>query len=283
MPSAPTELELSYEFFPPRTDTGKEKLRQTRQDLESCRPAFFSVTFGAGGSTRDKTLETVVDIQQDSATDACPHMTCVGANNAEIIELMETYQQHGIQRVLVLRGDLPSGMIGSGECRYANELLELLRHHFADHFTLYVAAYPEAHPDSKNLHAEVEHFVRKMKAGAQAAITQYFYNADSYFHFIDLCQAQGMEQPVYPGIMPIGNFDTLKRFSKTCGAEIPRWIKKSMATYDGDPDSQRQLGVDIVTELSQKLLDGGAPGLHFYTMNQSELTQRILRNLNLID
>lgn len=275
------QLELSYEFFPPRTEAGKQTLAGTLQQLGGYRPEFFSVTFGAGGSTRDKTLETVTEIQQITSADACPHITCVGASNEEIIELLDIYHQQGIQRLVVLRGDPPSGMVGMGDNKYANELLALIRQQYGDHFTLYAAAYPEAHPDSRNLNNEIKFFVNKMNAGANAAITQYFYNSDSYFHFMDLCLAQGMDKPVLPGIMPIGNFNSLKRFSKQCGAEIPRWIKKSMASYEDDADSQRQLGLDIVTELCQRLIDNGAPGLHFYTMNQHRLTTSILNNLNL--
>jgi methylenetetrahydrofolate reductase (NADPH) len=274
-------LELSYEFFPPRTDAGKQTLVRTRRDLAETNPAFYSVTFGAGGSTRDKTLETVIDIQQNSDVDACPHITCVGANNDEIIELLEIYRSNDIHRLLVLRGDPPSGMVGMGECKNANQLLELVRSHFGDYFNLMVAAYPEAHPDSKNLLSEVDFFVQKMNAGANAAITQYFYNCDSYYHFMDLCTARGIQQPVYPGIMPIANFDSLKRFSKQCGAEIPRWIKKSMAAYENNSESQRQLGIEIVSRHCEQLIASGVPGLHFYTMNQSTLTRAILHNLNL--
>lgn len=275
-------LELSYEFFPPRTDAGRQTLARTRKELARLNPAFYSVTFGAGGSTRDKTLETVIDIQQNSAVDACPHITCVGASNAEIIELLEIYRQNDIHRLVVLRGDLPSGMVGMGECKHANELLELIRTQFKDYFRLTVAAYPEVHPDSRSLADEIDFFVQKMHSGADAAITQYFYNSDSYFHFMELCLARGIDQPIFPGIMPIANFDSLKRFSKQCGAEIPRWIKKSMAAYEDDPQSQRQLGLDIVTHQCEQLISNGAPGLHFYTMNQSALTQAIIQNLNLV-
>ena len=274
-------FELSYEFFPPRTDSARQKLGAALSDLQDTAPEFFSVTFGAGGSTRDKTLDTVVDIQQHSPVDACPHMTCVGASIDEIVELLGTYREHGISRVLALRGDQPSGMIGAGDCRHANELIEVIRQHFDNQFTIYVAAYPEAHPDSKSMRSEIEFFVRKMNAGAHCAITQYFFNPDSYFHFVDLCQAQGVEQPIIPGIMPISNFESLVRFSANCGAEIPRWMQKEMASWDGDTEAQRELGVDIVTRLAARLIEHGAPGLHFYTMNQSGLTRRILDNLGM--
>ena len=274
-------LNLSFEFFPPRTDAGKIKLSTTRNELSTLNPEFYSVTFGAGGSTRDNTLETVIDIQQNSPVDACPHLTCVGATNAEILELLKLYKQNGIHRLVVLRGDLPSGMVGMGECKHASDLVELIREHYADHFSIAVAAYPEAHPDSKNMSSEINYFANKMNAGADIAITQYFYNSDSYFQFMDLCEKKNIKQPVYPGIMPIANFDNLKKFSKQCGAEIPRWIKKSMANYDGDIESQRQYGIEIVSQMTEKLIQNGISGLHFYTMNQSALTSAIIKNLNL--
>lgn len=274
-------LNLSFEFFPPRTDAGKIKLLATRKELATLNPEFYSVTFGAGGSTRDNTLDTVVDIQQNSSVDACPHLTCVGATNAEILELLEHYKLNGIKRLVVLRGDLPSGMVGMGECKHASDLVYLIRQHFGEYFTIAVAAYPEAHPDSKNLSKEIDFFAAKMEAGANLAITQYFYNSDSFFHFMELCDKKNISQPVYPGIMPIANFDSLKRFSKQCGAEIPRWIKKSMANYADDIESQREYGIEIVSTMTEKLIHSGITGLHFYTMNQSPLTLRILENLNL--
>ena len=274
-------FELSFEFFPPRTEAGVTTLAKTREQLAEFEPEFFSVTYGAGGSTREKTLETVIDIQDHSRFDACPHITCVGATNAEIIELLHRYKQHGIHRLVVLRGDLPSGMVAMGECKFAADLVHLIRQHFADHFTIAVAAYPEAHPNSKNLLTEVDYFADKMNAGANFAITQYFYNSDSYFHFIDLCEKKNIQQPVMPGIMPIANFNSLKKFSRQCGAEIPRWIKKTLSAYEDDMDAQRQAGIEIVTRMTQKLIDSGVPGLHFYTMNQATLTRSILHNLDL--
>ena len=274
---------LSFEFFPPRTDAGKEKLVNTWKTLSATRPEFFSVTFGAGGSTRDNTLETVIDIQQNSGVDASPHLTCVGATNHEIIELLEQYQQHDIHRLVVLRGDPPSGMVAMGECKFAIDLVELVRDRFGDYFNIAVAAYPEVHPDSKNLAVEIDYFAAKMKAGANLAITQYFYNTDGYFHFMDECAKKQVEPPVIPGIMPIGNFNSLKKFSRQCGAEIPRWIKKSMANYEDDIESQQQYGVEIVSRMCEKLIDNGVPGLHFYTMNQSRLSLQILQNLNLAE
>lgn len=275
------DFELSFEFFPPRTEAGRTTLVKTRGELAELNPGFFSVTYGAGGSTREKTLETVIDIQQNSSIDACPHLTCVGATNAEIFELLEQYQQHGINRLVVLRGDPPSGMVAMGECRYAADLVHLIKQHFNDDFRIAVAAYPEAHPDSKNLASEIDFFSAKMNAGADIAITQYFYNADSYFNFRERCAQKGISQPIMPGIMPIANFDSLKKFSRQCGAEIPRWIKKTLSSYENDPESQRQVGIDIVTRMAQQLIDNGAPGLHFYTMNQSALTRSIIQNLSL--
>lgn len=274
-------FELSFEFFPPRTDAGNTTLQRTRAELARFNPEFFSVTYGAGGSTRDKTLETVVDIQQNSSIDACPHLTCVGATNAEILELLEQYRQHGIHRLVVLRGDPPSGLVAMGECKYAQDLVRLIRESFSDHFTLAVAAYPEAHPNSKNLFTEIDHFADKVSAGADLAITQYFYNTDSYFHFLELCEKKNIQRPIIPGIMPISNFVSLKKFSRSCGAEIPRWIKKTLSAYEHDADAQRQAGVEIVTHMTQQLIDHGVPGLHFYTMNQSALTCSILDNLDL--
>lgn len=276
-------IELSYEFFPPRTESGKNKLKQTRRELAVLQPDFFSVTFGAGGSTRDNTLETVLDIRNHSEVAACPHITCVGATNAEILELVNTYVDNGINRLVILRGDLASGMVGMGECKHAVDLVQLIRKHFGEHFKIAVAAYPEAHPNARNLLEDIDFFAGKMKAGADFAITQYFYNNDSYFHFMDQCARRNITQPVIPGIMPIANFDSLKNFSKQCGAEIPRWIKKTMAAYENDPESQRQLGIEIVTKMTEELIANNVPGLHFYTMNQSRLTRTILENLNVID
>jgi methylenetetrahydrofolate reductase (NADPH) len=274
-------LELSYEFFPPRTEVGKLKLLNTRQELETFNPEFYSVTFGAGGSTRDKTLETVLDIQLNSSISASPHITCVGASNAEIIELLNLYKENGINRLVVLRGDLPSGMVGMGECKFAADLVHLIRDQFGEHFTIAVAAYPEAHPNAKNLLVDIDFFSAKMQAGANMAITQYFYNNDSYFHFMEQCAKKNIRQPIFPGIMPISNFENLTKFSNLCGAEIPRWINKTMAAFEDDLDSQQKLGIDIVTNMIDELIQNGAPGLHFYTMNQSALTRTILKNLNL--
>lgn len=275
-------LELSYEFFPPRTDVGKQKLANTQLELAHLRPEFYSVTFGAGGSTRDNTLETVLDIQQNSGVDACPHLTCVGATNKEILELVQQYHDKGIHRLVLLRGDPPGGMVAMGECKFAADLVQLIREHFNDHFTIAVASYPEAHPDAKNLLRDVENLSRKMAAGANMAITQYFYNADSYYNFVDICRKKGITQPIIPGIMPVANFTSLKKFSNQCGAEIPRWMIKTMDQYDEDIDAQRELGLEIVTSMCEKLIQYGAPGFHFYTMNQAALTRSIINNLNIL-
>jgi methylenetetrahydrofolate reductase (NADPH) len=275
------DFELSFEFFPPRTEAGSETLVKTCAELAEFNPGFFSVTYGAGGSTRERTLKTVVDIQQNSSVDACPHLTSVGATHAEIIELVEQYREMGINRLVVLRGDPPSGMVAMGECRYAADMVHLIKRHFNDEFRIAVAAYPEAHPDSRNMATEIDFFSAKMSAGADLAITQYFYNADSYFNFMERCAQKNISQPIMPGIMPIANFENLKKFSRQCGAEIPRWIKKTLSAYENDLDSQRQAGIDIVTRMAQELVDNGAPGLHFYTMNQSALTRSIIQNLTL--
>ncbi len=274
-------LELSYEFFPPRTETGKIKLADTRKDLAQLNPEFFSVTYGAGGSTRNNTLETVLDIQKNSSVSACPHITCVGATNEEILQLVNIYVENNIKRLVVLRGDLASGMVGMGECKHAVDLVRLIRNKYGDQFKIAVAAYPEAHPNAKNLLEDIDFFAAKMQAGADLAITQYFYNNDSYFNFMDQCERRNIDQPVIPGIMPIANFSNLKNFSKQCGAEIPRWIKKSMAAYENDLESQQKLGIEIVTKMTEELIENKVPGLHFYTMNQSRLTRSILENLNM--
>jgi methylenetetrahydrofolate reductase (NADPH) len=280
---ANNKLEISFEFFPPRTDAGVKTLEKTRTALAQFDPVFYSVTYGAGGSTRDKTLETVLDIRQQSSIGAAPHITSVGATNAEFIELLETYRDNGIDRLVVLRGDPPGGMVGLGECRYASDLVRLIRQEFADHFTIAVAAYPEAHPDSSDLIDDVDNFAIKMEAGADFAITQYFYNSDSYYNFLDLCASRDISQPILPGIMPISNFANIVKFSHRCGAEIPRWLVKTMLAYEDDAESQRQLGIDIVSEMSQELIANGAPGLHFYTMNQADLCSEILQNLDIPD
>ncbi|MEZ0315669.1 MAG: methylenetetrahydrofolate reductase [NAD(P)H], partial [Methylophilaceae bacterium] len=255
---------ISFEFFPPKTAEGIAKLRETRKQLAGLQPKFFSVTFGAGGSTRDRTLETVLEIQNEGF-EAAPHISCISSSKEEIIALLNEYQSHGICRLVVLRGDLPSGEVSTGDFRHANELVAFIRAQTGSTFQLEVAAYPEFHPESRSPASDLKHFKSKVDAGANAAITQYFYNADAYFQFMDQCQAMGITIPIVPGIMPIYNITQLSRFSDVCGAEIPRWLRLRLQDYGDDIASLRALGVDVVTGLCEKLLAGGAPGLHFYT------------------
>ena len=271
-------MAISIEFFPPKTPEGMDKLRAARSQLAALKPEFFSVTFGAGGSTRDRTLETVLDIQQQGF-EAAPHLSCIGSSREDIRAILKTYQQHGIKRIVALRGDLPSGMAEPGELRYASELVEFIRKETGESFRLEVAAYPEIHPQAKNAPDDLRHFADKMKAGADSAITQYFFNADAYFRFVDEARALGVVAPIVPGIMPIGNFSQLARFSDACGADIPRWIRKRMEAYGDDSASIRAFGLDVVTAMCERLLAGGAPGLHFYTLNQAGLTLEICKRL----
>ncbi len=270
----------SFEFFPPKTPEGVEKLRATRKQLAQLRPEFFSVTFGAGGSTRDRTLETVLEIQGEGLA-AAPHLSCIGSTKENIREILATYQAHGIRHIVALRGDLPSGMADPGEFRYANELVEFIRKETGDWFHIEVAAYPEFHPQARSAQDDLLAFKRKCDAGANAAITQYFYNADAYFRFVDDCDALGVKIPVVPGIMPITNSTQLMRFSDACGAEIPRWIRKRLEGMGDDLDAIRAFGLDVVTDLCDRLLQGGAPGLHFYTLNQAGASSTIWQRLGL--
>ena len=271
---------FSFEFFPPKTPEGMDKLREVRTQLAALRPRFFSVTFGAGGSTRDYSLATVLDIQH-AGLDAAPHLSCIGATRESISAILAEYRSHNIHHIVALRGDLPSGMAGTGDFRYANELVSFIRSETGDWFNLEVAAYPEVHPQAKSAHDDLINFKRKIDAGANAAITQYFFNADAYFAFVDDCRKFGIDVPVVPGIMPIGNFSQLARFSDACGAEIPRWVRKKLEGYHDDIDSIRAFGLDVVTDLCARLLDNGAPGLHFYTMNQATATMTIWERLAL--
>lgn len=272
---------FSIEFFPAKTDVGAEKLRDVARRLGSLGPEFFSVTYGAGGSTRDRTLGTVNDVLA-LGYDVAPHLSCIGDSKAEVGELLDLYRSLGVKRIVALRGDLPSGMgRGLGELPFAADLVHCIRERHGDHFHIEVAAYPEAHPQSADLASEVKHFVAKANAGADSAITQYFFNADCYFHFVDRVRAAGCDIPVIPGIMPITNFANLVRFSDACGAEIPRWIRKQVASFGDDSDSIQQFGEEVITRLCRQLLDGGAPGLHFYSMNQAEPTQALWKNLGL--
>jgi methylenetetrahydrofolate reductase (NADPH) len=272
------EFEVSFEFFPPKTAEGVEKLRETRKELAKFNPEFFSVTFGAGGSTRDRTMETVLEIQREGFQ-AAPHISCISSSKAEIRDLLQTYQAHGINRLVTLRGDVPSGEVSAGDFRYASELVEFIRAETGDHFFIEVAAYPEFHPEAKTPAADLLNLKRKMDAGANSAITQYFYNADAYFRFVDQCDDLGITIPIVPGVMPIYNITQLARFSSICGAEIPRWLKMRLEEYGDDMVSLRSLGVDVVSELCETLLAGGAPSLHFYTLNQSATIATIINNI----
>mgnify|MGYP000247642722 FL=1 len=271
---------FSFEFFPPKTDKGWEKLQGVRNTLAEVDPDFFSVTFGAGGSTRDRTVQTVLDLHKRGVSTA-PHLSCVGATRDSIAELLDVYRDNGINRIVALRGDMPSGMGAAGELRYANELVSFIREYSGDTFNIEVAAYPEFHPQARTAEDDLKNFARKVEAGANSAITQYFFNADSYFYFIDRLEKMGVTIPVVPGIMPIVNFSNRTRFSDMCGAEIPRWIRKQLEAYGDDSDSIRKFGEEVITEMCAKLLAAGAPGLHFYTLNQAEPSLSIWKNLGI--
>ena len=270
--------EISIEFFPPQTPEGMVKLRTTRAELAKLNPEFFSVTYGAGGSTRERTFAVVKEIAAEGIA-AAPHLSCIGSTRDNVREILAEYKAAGIRRTVALRGDLPSGMAETGEFRYANELVEFIRNETGNWFTIEVAAYPEWHPQARSPKDDLAAFARKVKAGANSAITQYFYNADAYFHFVDEARALGVDVPIVPGIMPIAGFTKLARFSDACGADIPRWMRKKFESYGDDVDAIRTFGLDVVTELCERLLKGGAPGLHFYCMNQSALTTEICKRL----
>jgi methylenetetrahydrofolate reductase (NADPH) len=271
---------FSFEFFPPKTEEAADKLRKTCRQLVPLKPRFCSVTYGAGGSTRDRTFETVLEIQRLDM-EATPHLSCIGSTREEVRALLHAYMAHGIRRIVALRGDMPSGMQEPGEFRYANELVAFIREEIGSYFHIEVAAYPEFHPQAPSAKADLLNFKRKVEAGANGAITQYFYNPDAYFRFVKSCERLGLDLPIVPGIMPITNFMQLARFSDACGAEIPRWIRKRLESYGEDLASLRAFGIDVTTALCQRLLEGGAPGLHFYTMNQAEATLAIWRQLGL--
>lgn len=271
---------FSFEFFPPNTPEGAEKLRAATQQLAQLKPKFFSVTFGAGGSTRERTLGTVLDIRAQGYA-AAPHISCVASTRASVREMLQRYKDNGIKHLVALRGDLPSGIAAAGEFRYANELVSFIREEFGDHFHIEVAAYPEYHPQAKSAQDDLANFKRKVEAGANSAITQYFYNADAYYHFVDQCEAMNITVPIVPGIMPIGRFSQLARFSDACGAEIPRWMRNKFESYGDDTASIRAFGLDVVTKLCDDLLSNGAPGLHFYTLNQAGLTTTIWQRLGI--
>ncbi len=271
---------FSFEFFPPKTPEGIEKLRATRRQLAQLKPMFFSVTFGAGGSTRDRTLDTVLEIQRAGFL-AAPHLSCIASTRSDIAATLDLYKANGIRHIVALRGDLPSGLAAFGELRYASELVAFIREKTGDWFTIEVACYPEMHPQARSPQDDVRNFKQKVDAGANSAITQYFFNADSYFRFVDECEAAGIDLPIVPGIMPISNFSQLARFSDACGADIPRWIRLRLQSFGDDVASIRAFGLDVVTELCDRLLSAGAPGLHFYTLNQAGLTSTIWQRLGL--
>lgn len=275
------EKSFSCEFFPPKTEKGAENLRTTLSELATLSPAYFSVTFGAGGSTQEGTFDTVKAIQEKGYA-AAPHLSCIGSTRENIRALLDSYIEIGVKRIVALRGDMPSGMGNStGEFHYANELVEFIRNETGDHFHIEVAAYPEFHPQAPSAQVDMNNFARKVNAGANAAITQYFYNADGYFRFVDDCEKLGIDIPIIPGIMPITHYSNLKRFSDMCGAEIPRWMAKRLDGFGDDKASISAFGEAVVTEMCQKLLDSGAPGFHFYTMNQAGPTRTLWHNLGI--
>ncbi len=269
---------FSFEFYPPKTEAGALALETVQQQLAALTPDFFSVTYGAGGTTRDKTFDAIVNIQAKGIA-AAPHLSCVASTKDSIRAIISDYVAQGVNKLVALRGDLPSGMMSTGEFRYANELVEFIRDETAKHFQIHVAAYPEVHPQAYNCVDDIKNFKRKVDAGADAAITQYFYNAEAYYNFIDLCEKYGIDIPIVPGIMPITQYSQLSRFSEMCGADIPRWLRKRLESYGDDRESIQAFGLDVVTKLCQQLLDNGAPGLHFYTMNQSAPTLAIIKQL----
>jgi len=277
-----TDHNFSIEFFPPRTPEGADKLRVTRSQLAELKPHYFSVTFGAGGSTQQGTLDTVREIRGEGL-DAAPHMSCLGSSRDGVRQMLALYRQQGVKRLVALRGDLPSGFgaadLSGGEFGYASELVEFIRAETGDWFHIEVAAYPEMHPQAKSLQDDLQNFARKVQAGADAAITQYFYNPDAYFRFVDDVRRIGVDVPIVAGIMPITNYTQLMRFSEMCGAEIPRWLRLKLAGFGDDTESLRAFGLDVVTQLCDKLLAGGAPGLHFYSLNQAAPTTAIWRRL----
>jgi len=269
---------FSIEFFPPKTEEGADKLRVVRSKLAELQPKYFSVTFGAGGTTQQGTLQTVLEIK-DEGFDAAPHLSCIGGTRESLRAILQEFQAKGIRRVVALRGDLPSGYGAGGEFRYANELVEFIRQETGDWFHIEVAAYPEMHPQARSPQDDLQAFARKVQAGANSAITQYFYNPDAYFQFVDNVRKLGVDVPVVAGIMPMTNYTQLMRFSDMCGAEIPRWVRVKLASFGDDSASIKAFGLDVVTSLCEKLLAGGAPGLHFYSMNQAAATTAIWQRL----
>lgn len=274
-------IPVSFEFYPPKTEDQRAQLDRTAAKLKKYAPEYVSCTFGAGGSTLSYTAETVRHLQQHHRFEAAPHLSCVGGNREEIRELLKLYRAIGCRRIVALRGDLPSGMGHAGDLRHASDLIALIRAEHGNAFRLEVGAYPETHPQASDALSDLKHFKAKVDAGADAAITQYFYNADAYFGFVDAVRAMGVQIPIIPGIMPIANFSQLRRFSEQCGAQIPRWIDKRMAAYGDDAEASRAFGADVVAQLCQRLIEGGAPALHFYTLNLARPSQLVLKRLGL--
>jgi methylenetetrahydrofolate reductase (NADPH) len=271
---------ISFEFFPPKTDEQRTQLDRAAGALKGAGPEYVSVTFGAGGSTLSYTADTVRQLHRRHGFHVAPHLSCMGGSRAEIAALLDEYRDAGYRRIVALRGDLPSGMATPGDFRYAAELVRFIREHSGDHFHIEVAAYPEIHPQAEDALADLRHFKTKVDAGANGAITQYFFNPDAYFRFVEDAQRLGVAVPIVPGVMPISNYSQLKRFSDACGAEIPRWIAKRMQAHGDDAESIRALGADVVAQLCRRLLDGGAPGLHFYTLNRARATLAVLERLH---
>ncbi|MDA9210772.1 methylenetetrahydrofolate reductase [NAD(P)H] [Methylophilaceae bacterium] len=272
-------LSVSFEFFPPRTEEGVLKLDKTVKTLSEFNPEFFSVTFGAGGSTKTKTLETVLNIKS-SNNHAVPHLSCISASKEDIRNLLNEYKTHEINHLIALRGDNPSGAISHGDFKYANELISFIREETGEYFHVQVGAYPEYHPEADSADDDLENFKRKIEAGADSAITQFFFNADAYFRFIEECHKRSISVPIIPGIMPIYNIKQLSRFASNCGAEIPRWLRLKLESYDNDIQSLRDYGVDVISELCETLIQYGVPGIHFYTLNESKIVSKIIKNLS---
>lgn len=273
---------FSIELFPPKTSEGEENLAMSLESLAELGPEFFSVTFGAGGTTRSGTLNTVVETMTQTGIEAVPHLSCIEGTRESIGELLDKYKAAGVRRIVALRGDLPEDMDSPGEFNHANELVNFIREREGDYFNIEVGCYPEFHPDAESATADLENFCNKVKAGADSAMTQFFFNADAYFYFVEEVERMGVDIPIVPGVMPIGrNYAQIARFAAGCGAEIPRWLKHRMEAYGDDTESQQQLGTEFVTELSQRFLDAGAPGLHFYALNRAEPTATVWNELGL--
>jgi methylenetetrahydrofolate reductase (NADPH) len=273
-----SQPQISYEFFPPQTEAGRTRLIETAEALAATDPAYFSVTYGAGGSTRTRTYETVVKLMENGMTTA-PHLSWGDDSESTLLSLIEKYRELGVTDMVALRGDPPSGIGSTAHIRRAHSLVKLIRRHFGNTFNLYVAAYPETHPDAISPEGDIRFLRKKIDSGANGCITQYFFNADSYFYFIDRCRSHGIETPIVPGIMPITNYEGLVKFSDGCGADIPRWIRTRLAHLADNPEDLLAFGIEVVTNLCERLLNGGAPGIHFYTLNKPHASVQIARNL----